>query len=502
MSRPGKENEPLNEVVREFSDKNAGTTRREFLRRGILFSISAGSVAGGVVNIVRLFPVAGEITKEVDETYPLDDAKAQKAEKTKEKDALESQVTDELKKGDYEGVKKTVSSDEFTNTYRGYVQAQAEYNVQLSKNSDLYGQIMEERSPLYKTLGNFAIAGVGLMFSINTWLGLADFVNKRVRSQKRFLNSMFSIYPEWSTDPPQAETVNSLLTAISYLPPVGGKFDTSQNGPLQGKMSPVLTAEEHAQEVIKKRGGLNIGQEYIYQISVQGRLPDRFKYAAVAMVLANPYRNEFDKTFFKADWGQVAPLIHDGGMFENDVLPGWRNVKGRTDFIQKIPTIWKADIDKLLDLIPNELLSLPTEVIQLARAEQMVREHIKGSAAFYQRAALALHAHEDTIPEGLPDNIKEDLKRIWIDYEVEMRRLLNSYDLQGAVDIEWFLKQPRQLWGFRKRHEADWSPIQQELIGLEDARWKQPEIREKTTMLMRRTVSQADYAIGLISNNN
>ena len=61
-------------------------------------------------------------------------------------------------------------------------------------------------------------------------------------------------------------------------------------------LKPSFTAEEMVRKTIalvKQQGN----KSYIHQMCVQGRLPDEFKYAAIALITSCPYKNNWEESF-------------------------------------------------------------------------------------------------------------------------------------------------------------------------------------------------------------
>lgn len=142
---------------------------------------------------------------------------------------------------------------------------------------------------------------------------------------------------EEQRDSPSREQVEALLKKIFYLPPVGGKVTLEKKSLRPASLFPVLTADEKVEEIIRFRQEGKLDETYVHQLTVQGRLPDEFKYAALALTINSTYRSDWRKPLYEAPWGKVAPLVHDGGHVQT-INPFW-SIRGRTDFIQRVATV-------------------------------------------------------------------------------------------------------------------------------------------------------------------
>jgi hypothetical protein len=86
-----------------------------------------------------------------------------------------------------------------------------------------------------------------------------------------------------------------------------------------------------------------------------------------------------------------------------------------------------------------------------------------------------------------------------------MDLLLGKYDIKGAADVTWFNLKPQTLAGWKDfglRHEAEWEPIQQELIHLEESRRQYPQLRQQITDLLNEITNRIDQEIGLLPSKN
>lgn len=168
-------------------------------------------------------------------------------------------------------------------------------------------------------------------------------------------------YESEQGSPFSKEQIETFLKKIFYLPPVGGKVTLERNSLWPTALLPALTADEKVEEIIKFRQNKELDKVYVHQLTVQGRLPDEFKYAALALIINSTYRSDWKKPFYEADWAKVAPLVHDGGNV-SDINPLWRS-KGRTDFLQRVATVYEPKLESM-EQFNSPRLSLRHDFLQ------------------------------------------------------------------------------------------------------------------------------------------
>lgn len=316
-------------------------------------------------------------------------------------------------------------------------------------------------------------------------------------------HALVALRPEWGNFvvPPREEFI-ALAEGLLYLPPVGGKVEapTDRRRYFSGALDPSMTIEEQINQLtsLRQKGRLpQFPEGYIHQLTVQGRLPDPFKYAALSLILHSPYRNDWSKPFFEAEWGQIAPMIHDGGNVDPGVNPIWRWT-GRTDFLQRIVPVFQPNLEQLEQLSPEERSKQSVDELAKARYEQEERDRLLIEAKAYQRLALALHSKVDTAP--IPGDVASRLAGHWDSFVHKMDRMLEEYDINGTAKVAWFTDKPvpeHSLAGYGDRYEAPWKPIQKELIHLESVRMLHPELRGRVRQILQETTDNIDREIGL-----
>jgi len=325
---------------------------------------------------------------------------------------------------------------------------------------------------------------------------LADLPHPLVRA-------ILTAHPEWMKVSPLPEELQRLRKAVAWLPPEGAKIPLVHGGENYRTLSdPVLlpswTAEEQVQAVLRLLRGKQLGKQYIHQLTVQGRLPDEFKYAALALILISPYLQDWNEPFMDAPWGKVAPLVHDGGITETSLNFLWRDVEGRTDFLRRVAVVYG----------PNQ-----------PELKAMEQERLLLETKAYQRLALALHAAQGTAPKaeevegGIPPDLYKKLADHWKKFRQAMDQYLDAFsgeiegekfDLTGAVRVRWFLDKPRELKDWPgPRQEADWDPVRKELLKLnrfieKDDRGLYNALRRQVFALLKTTTDDIDRDLGLL----
>lgn len=303
-------------------------------------------------------------------------------------------------------------------------------------------------------------------------------------------------YESEQKDTPSKEQVETFLKKIFYLPPVGGKVTLEKDSLWPTPLSPALTADEKVEEIIKFRQNKQLDEAYVHQLTVQGKLPDEFKYAALALIINSTYRSDWNKPFYEAEWAKIAPLIHDGGSVRS-INPLWRS-KGRTDFIQRVATVYEPELENMEQYATPQLAAqFSPEDLANAVLEQEERRRLILEINFYQRAAFGLHAKIGTLPNAVPPDVARKGMQEWEGFVKTMRDILNNYDAIDITKPRWFTRISRMPPSSGGRHEGDYAPIREALMSLEEIKSKNPSLRQEVNALMTKTVSSIDNAIGI-----
>ena len=339
--------------------------------------------------------------------------------------------------------------------------------------------------------------------------------------EPRVARAALAFYPHWLEQPPSTARMARFIRAISYLPPVGGKvYRLSSASDGTARLSPLLlppfrTAEEQVQTLVNARRRRLLTEGYVQQIAVQGRMTDDFKWMALAFIVSSPYSTDWRKPFFNAAWGQIAPMIHDGGSEYVDagLAPGWKNPQdpesdpGRTDFIQRVVVVYEANLEDWEKLSPEERRKQVGEDPDLPRRielERKERDRLRVEDRAYQRLAAAFHAAHQTMPEGIPPELVARLAARWEEFKKELNLEMGQFlgpEFRDALLLPpWFLDTPRHTF-LHARYEADWPPIQEQLLRLSDFADKNPELyrslRWRVRSLLNRMAQEIDAEIGL-----
>lgn len=368
-----------------------------------------------------------------------------------------------------------------------------------SKRREIEYQKFPDTGPVINSIfGAFSVLGFGL-FS----LGAVELLwGENIRSRRDAANALLTIRPDWKEKSPTNEELVKFCRGLSYLPPVGGKIPLIIKGDKADiggkKLDPSLTAEQQLKQVIEMRQKGELGDAYIHQLTVQGRLPDRFKYAAIALIINSPYGNDWTKPSFQTPWGKVAPLVHDGGNVRQNLGPLWHKVGGRTDFLERTVKVYSTELEQKENLDISQIPHLFN--LSTLQKEQAERNRLIVEAKAYQRLALAGHAIGGTAPTKIPQDVQTQLVGEWVRFERELSTILSRYDIGGVAEVKWFRDNPINLgtdWP-GLRYEADWDPIQKELMNVESVKKSNPEIREKASELLMTTTNRIDKVIGLL----
>jgi|GEM_PF-5587189 len=296
-----------------------------------------------------------------------------------------------------------------------------------------------------------------------------------------------SLHPEWVGDIPTKKVMRALIKNAALLPPIGAKAIEIQEGSYKNHiMEPAYVAEAIAGNVNQERS--KYGNCSSHHLTVQGRLPDQFKYAGLAMVLNSPYSTDWEKPFYAAHWGSVGPMIHDGGRTKENINANWRKVRGRTDYIQRIFLNFGESENTDAGLAETNTLANQAESMRM-----------QTEARFFQRAALAMHAKNRTTPSAIDRKTRKLLADIWDSFHDGMQKVLVAMDINDFDGTRWFLDEPVDVdWWNTKRYEAEYAPISKMLTRVEEARTKdEGDIRKIMSQAMDKLSDDVDRAIGV-----
>ncbi len=466
--------------------------RRRVIKLGSLAAASFATFVGYTADMMQAIAEGDQLTQHIKKTYP-------PSEETTA--ALDQQVTGLVAEKKIEEARELIRSD----AYVEKVLFQAQSKVDAAESASL----LKKDSTTLVAKDPYAYLVGAANTIVAAFFGFIKFEEAKTalnRASKGAKDRLLFFFPNWKTTPPSAEEITVFEQKISALPPVGGKIPDNDGHKLIriddgafGILPPTFTAEESWARVLKLRRNGELGAWYVSQLSVQGRLPDAFKFAAIALILDSPPYN-WERPHFAADWGKIAPLIHDGGNVQRDVNPLWRGVKGRTDFIQNIAIVPEPNIEQLEQMNPEERAGLPFEQQVNARYEQLEEERLQEHARFYQRSAFCLHAKIGTAPKQIPKETKIAAARVWDEFEEQMKSLLNKYGTEDVGNVEWFRKKAvyKPGWSqYGERQEADWSPIQQALLHMQQLQQEHPEIRPQARQLILEFNDVMDHILGI-----
>ena len=485
-----------------------GFTRRDFLKAGVFFG--GGLVATGVgatgswsnfSSFQNLLSQKDQILAELDRKFPLTAGQQTNTETAVEVAKQESRLRQALAVEGEKGAEKVITSPDYIRVQL----ARAEYKNQLDTRNAAAKNALEpikneESSVFIKGMGSLFIFYLGLLVGVNGgWKQLKETENNRVNLAKIFTRALDAKFPNWqqNQDFQLTSPQETMLAGRLFLPPVGGKIAPLMDSKLE-IMQPTFTVEEQIEKIGKRRREGKLGPVYVLQMTVQGRLPDDFKFAALGLILRSPWITDWKQPFYSAPWGRIAPLVHDGGRVNTNLNPLWKKVWGRTDFLHRIVKVSVSDLEKLEALTTEEKSKLPVDVLAAARQEQLEKERLVQDEEFFQAAALSCHAKNGTAPKQIPENTRRELGEVWQTYASSIKSLLSSLGADGVCQERWLLDKPRRVQNWPgKRYEAEWLPIQEQLINLENARAKHPQLQEAVSNILRDTTGKVYRIIGL-----
>lgn len=276
------------------------------------------------------------------------------------------------------------------------------------------------------------------------------------------------------------------------LPTVGGKIPV-KNGSFKKRLTvPSLSAEEQIDQIGRLRDGGRLGRAYVCQFTAESRADDEFKYVALALIASTPGENDWTKPFFKAEWGKVAPLIHDGGGGKYPVLPdSWRDKfiqpwkNGRTDFLERISIVREPKLPVYHPLSESEIIKLKPERRLNYQLDLLDWKIFEDQFKAYQRLTYAYWYKESSE---------------WQNFKKEFQMLLGEFDIGWVSKPEWFTFAPRRIWkDYYYRYEADPKPIQAALMALEEAKGNNPALIFRARDILTKYTLKVDQSLGLKS---
>lgn len=328
-------------------------------------------------------------------------------------------------------------------------------------------------------------AEIALLFPLATFIAGVSLVTKSniniLRDRGGNLRSLTDFIknekPEWVDTPPSSQEIADFVNKATMLPPIGSKLVLlkTNNKHTVSLFNPSQMSDRMTERVSSSAQSISEGLEtenagMVHQMTVQGRLPDEFKYAAVSLLAISPFETNWkDGVFYHSPWGKNGPLIHDGGNFDTRVNSRWRGVDGRTDYLHRLYVPGMGDIEK----------------------KRLIDE-----MRFYQRAAFALHCKTGTAPRSISEEVKQQSGDAWDKFKDRIHGALAEYELEGVVGTPWFLDKPRILPDWPgERYEADWPDIQNQLIKLEEVRPNHPDLLNRVRDAMSKLSDRIDEII-------
>lgn len=289
-----------------------------------------------------------------------------------------------------------------------------------------------------------------------------------------------------------SEEQRQAIDKSSMLPPVGYEIPNPKFGEDFLKKGFHHLAEIGTYNFTGNRRYRFYEGSYFDKLVIQGRLPERFKYAAIALILDNPIQLDWKKSSYPVDWESVAPLVHDGGdEYPDEISPLWKN-KGKTEFVRRGNVVYSEkeqegdrDGDKE-DVVP---------VVE----DQTIEDRVTRENIFYQRSAFALYCLSGFAPREVPEDIKKEAGSAWLSFEDGLKDLLKKYSLSSVGKAEWFVERPEGQRNWSNCPEEDLEYVHTELIELEE--FKNSSVyallRQEVGQLMEQLSQKIDSFLGI-----
>ena len=456
------------------------TSRRQAIRLFAIAGVTGLYAATNVADLIITNHNYSQLDQEAESELPIPEdvdllASSLNDMRQEAIEALEEKKTEEAR--------TILNSPEFEEAHLAYLQTQAIKDQRREFFLKGVGNIntMTQKNPGFTILGSIVGGGITAVTGLIADARREYYWNLR-DSLKSQLEALDNFY--------QPETIEELLDyqkKVALLPPIGGKIPLVRKNAIQKgkshKLPPFLSAEERALKVLSLRKQGKLGESYVDQLTVQGRMRDDFKYAAINLILSGPYIFDWNEPFFKPEeWGGIGPLIHGGGNVQrtrNSKWPGplLHTSNDRTDFLQRVFRVTDDSNDN-----------------------QMEEARIVLETLFYQRIAFANSCFHDSLPYELDDSVKMQGAAIWENFVHDSEQVFRKYGIENVSEITWFLDRPRRdnlLSGYGPRYEADAGPINEALNVMEKVKATHPELRDMALNLMHNSAQDVNRIIGL-----
>lgn len=336
------------------------------------------------------------------------------------------------------------------------------------------------------------IGGVGLLSVGISCTAEIAFHNHREKKalKARFNDSMQYLLSHSESE----EDEQRILRAAQYLPPGGAKVLHPAMEPHEHiRLKPAVVQETLAEEITQTANEVKTDSEtpVVVQLTTLGGHTDTFKTAALTMLAAHPYGEDWEHPLFNTWWGSMGPMVHGGGGESVTINKHWELMLGRTDYLMRLPP-------------PNK------------QTYNSFKQFVAHRARFYQRASFAAHCEESLMQKYypgmpialIPEGIREKGAEIWRNYEAFIHtRLFGPAGIEEVVYRPWFgplRKIPvNDGRGIIDRHEVEYSSIRQSLEDVETAKEQDASFVLRASACMDYLSDQVDDLLGLpISSRN
>lgn len=456
------------------------TSRRQAIRLFAIAGVTGLYTAINAADIITTNRAYSQVHEEVTSELPIPEDMDILASSLND---MQQEAVEALQANEIEKARTLLNSPEFEEAHLAYLKTQAikkqQREASLKKVENI--NTMTHKNPGITFFGSIVGGGITALTGLIADARREYYWNLR-DSLKGQLKALDNFY--------QPETMEELLDyqkKVALLPPIGGKIPLVWKNQVQKgkshKLPPFLSAEERALEVLDLRKKGKLGKSYVDQLTVQGKMRDDFKYAAINLILSSPYAFDWNEPFFKPEeWGAIGPLIHGGGTVKPTRYSKWpvpllSSSNDRTDFLQRVFRVTDDSNDN-----------------------QMEEARIVLETLFYQRIAFANSCFHNNVPYELDDSIKMQGTAIWENFAHDSEKVLRNYGIENVSKIPWFLDRPRRdnlLAGYGPRYEADAGPINEALNAIEKVKATHPELQDISLDLMHTAVQDINRLIGL-----
>jgi hypothetical protein len=484
----------------EIESRRSFVTRRDFIS-GALAMIGGTIAVNGLSEKARNDERREEINRKVDENIPpptpqmIYEGQVYEAKK-KMADFLE-------KAGNLTDANRKRNSQEYWIAHDSYIRQRSIFKARENLSNKLSGEIRnktfipEGREGHYIAAG-FAAAATGSLGLVKNYFERKSALKDTEEDNKLKNRELRVVRPEWEYQSTSEEKLRGFINGVKSLPPINSLAWVKFNG-IYGndkevcleKIAPSYTAEQQVEEIMDQRRRYDEAGEYLYEYSIQGRMPEEFKIVPMTLLINSSDRKNWVEYLKKCPQDLRAPVICDDLDLGTNLNSSWKKIRGRTRFFMS---------SFVGDPEGDVLEEWEYEDPQMAELERELeeKERIKKEMMFVQRAAFAMHAKNGTLPSFVKKNkgVIDQGPLAWNDLDNKMRILLKEYNIEIGK-AEWISEKKNNKHSKGLPDKKDAIKVGEEMNRLEEAKINNPSLKIMTSALMEGMINRVDFLLGI-----